>query len=92
MNRTRAKSERWGSFSLLELMAQALAFAVGAGTAVALALALSPEPEKIGRSGMGVIIGLFLAITPLLFTFGFMAAETAQPHKSAVLRALASAI
>ena len=87
-----AESERWRPFSFLELMAQVLAFAVGVASAIALALALSPEPEEIGRGGMGVIIGLFLAITPLLFTLGFMAAETARPHKSAGLRALQSAI
>jgi hypothetical protein len=88
----RAKSERWRSFSFLELAIPAGAFTVGAAASVALALALSPEPEEFGRLGLGIAIVLFLTITPLLFTLGFMAAETAHPHKSAGLRALRSAI
>jgi hypothetical protein len=91
MDHTRGKSGRWQSFSFMELMAQALAFAVGVAVTVALALAFSQEPEELGRAGMGGIIMLFLAITPILFTLGFMAAEAERPHQAAGLRTLRSA-
>ena len=85
-------SSRWTPFALATLASQALAFGLGVAISVALALSVSPEPEKIGRVGLGIIVATALSFTPVVFVFGFMAAETARPFPRTWQRFAASSV